>query len=334
MPKNKNYSTRLRILDRYLGSGKAYSGNELMGFINRELKLRGEPPITSRTTLMGDLINIENEYRVNIVREKQGRITTYKYKDPNFSIYNNDLSEEDYNHLGQALFILERFEGMPQFDWMTKLSTSLHLQMTNGKQVKSIVSFESSSNNKGMENFTPLFDAIHNKTTVKLRYKSFDMCEPQTIIVHPYYLKQYNNRWFLFCCTGNYTNISNYPLDRILNISLANVPYRDTNIDFNEYFEDMIGVTKREGQLPDKILLKFPAEEYPYVATKPWHRTQRIVSKDEHSVTIELDVVINYELEQKILSWGDYIEVLQPENLRNIIKARINAAASLYETKK
>ena len=65
----------------------AYSGKELTEFINRELELRGEPTITSRTTLMDDLLNIENEYHTNIVRKKHGRQTTYQYEDSNFSIF-------------------------------------------------------------------------------------------------------------------------------------------------------------------------------------------------------------------------------------------------------
>ena len=52
MPNTKNYSTRLRVLDQCLRSGHAYSGKELTEFINRELELRGEPTITSRTTLL------------------------------------------------------------------------------------------------------------------------------------------------------------------------------------------------------------------------------------------------------------------------------------------
>lgn len=330
MPNTKNYSTRLRVLDQCLRSGHAYSGKELTDFINRELELRGEPIITSRTTLMDDLLNIENEYHTNILRKKHGRQTTYQYEDPNFSIFSTELSEDDILHLGQALDILRRFDGMPEADWISELGARLNLCMNNRKEVRAAVGFESAIYNKGMEHFTPLFNAIRKKTTVELRYQSFKMQEPQTLIVHPYYLKQYNNRWFLFCCNGDYTNLSNYPLDRILSVKLAHVPYRETHTDFDEYFEDVIGVTKREGQQSEKVLLRFPKDEYPYVATKPWHGSQKKVAEDERTVTIELDVVVNYELEQKILSWGDYVEVLQPETLRQIISNRLLSAAKRY----
>lgn len=57
MPNTKNYSTRLRIHDQCLGSGHTYSGKEPIGFANRELELRGEPIISSRTILMEGLLN-------------------------------------------------------------------------------------------------------------------------------------------------------------------------------------------------------------------------------------------------------------------------------------
>lgn len=113
-------------------------------------------------------------------------------------------------------------------------------------------------------------------------------------------------------------------------MKLAHVPYRETHIDFDEYFEDVIGVTKREGQQSEKVLLRFLKDEYPYVATKPWHGSQKKVAEDERSVTIELDVVINYELEQKILSWGDYVKVLQPLSLRETIAKRLEKASQYY----
>lgn len=331
MPNTKNYSTRLRVLDQCLRSGHAYSGKELTDFINRELELRGEPTITSRTTLMDDLLNIENEYHTVILRKKHGRQTTYQYENPNFSIFSTELSEDDILHLDQALDILQRFDGMPEADWVAELSARLNLCMSNHKEVRTAVGFESSMYNKGMEHFTPLFNAIRKKTTVELRYQSFKMQEPQTLIVHPYYLKQYNNRWFLFCCNGDYTNLSNYPLDRILSVKLANVPYRESHIDFDDYFADVIGVTKREGQEAEIVLLRFPKNEYPYVATKPWHGSQKKVAEDDRSVTIELNVVINYELEQKILSWGDFVEVLKPVSLVRIISHRLEIASLKYD---
>lgn len=331
MPNTKNYSTRLRVLDQCLRSGHAYSGKELTEFINRELELRGEPTITSRTTLMDDLLNIENEYHTNIIRKKHGRQTTYQYEDPNFSIFSTELSEDDILHLGQTLDILRRFDGMPEADWISELSARLNLCMNNRKEVRTAVGFESAIYNKGMEHFTPLFNAIRKKTTLELRYQSFKMQEPQTLIVHPYYLKQYNNRWFLFCCNGDHTNLSNYPLDRILSVKLAHVPYRETRIDFDEYFSDMIGVSRKDGQQSEVVILRYPKDQYKYVATKPWHGSQKVLEENNDYVIVQLDVILNYELEQQILSFGDYVEVIAPKSLRDKIAQRLQNSLAQYK---
>lgn len=331
MPNTKNYSTRLRVLDQCLRSGHAYSGKELTEFINRELELRGEPTITSRTTLMDDLLNIENEYHTNIIRKKHGRQTTYQYEDPNFSIFSTELSEDDILHLGQTLDILRRFDGMPEADWISELSARLNLCMNNRKEVRAAVGFESAIYNKGMEHFTPLFNAIRKKTTLELRYQSFKMQEPQTLIVHPYYLKQYNNRWFLFCCNGDHTNLSNYPLDRILSVKLAHVPYRETRIDFDEYFSDMIGVSRKDGQQSEVVILRYPKDQYKYVATKPWHGSQKVLEENNDYVIVQLDVILNYELEQQILSFGDYVEVIAPKSLREKVAQRLQNSLAQYK---
>lgn len=84
------------------------------------------------------------------------------------------------------------------------------------------------------------------------------------------------------------------------------------------------------GSSPRRFSFASP-DEYPYVATKPWHGSQKKVAEDESSVTIEFDVIINYELEQKILSWGDYVEVLQPDSLVDIIRHRLTTAVSIYD---
>lgn len=330
MANTKNYSTRLKVLDHYLSSGHAYTGRELIAFCNRALEERGEHPITSRTTLADDLLNIENEYKCIITRKKVGRATVYQYADPNFSIFSTDLTEDDLSHLAQAMNILRRFEGMPNTDWLQELNTRLNMCMSNHETVRSIVGFEPTLYNKGMEHFNSLFNAIRRKEAVEIIYQSFKMPQPQHLIVHPYYLKQYNNRWFLFCCTGDYTNLSNYPLDRIQAVRSSDVDYRDTDIDFKEYFKDIIGVTKEAGKPVERVLLRFPKAEYPYVATKPWHPSQKIVERDGANVTIELHVIPNYELEQRILSWGNYVEVLQPAPLRNKIKDRISAIHLSY----
>lgn len=109
------------------------------------------------------------------------------------------------------------------------------------------------------------------------------------------------------------------------------MPYRESNIDFNEYFEDFIGITKLNDKQSEKVLLYFSKSDYRYVETKPWHGSQRKVGEDEEGVFVEFDVIINFELEQKILAFAEQVTVLQPESLRQTIMARTQQALQNYE---
>lgn len=108
--------------------------------------------------------------------------------------------------------------------------------------------------------------------------------------VHPYYLKQYNNRWFLFGITEqDKNNLINLPLDRIGSIEVVDIPYiPNTKFNFEEYFEDVVGVSvPREGE-PEKVVLKFDKRQYPYIITKPLHPSQAIL--DDENCIVQLTV--------------------------------------------
>lgn len=72
------------------------------------------------------------------------------------------------------------------------------------------------------------------------------------MVINPYHLKQYNNRWFLFCFNEEYQTISNYPLDRIVSLEELNKEFEPSTINWMDYFEDIIGVTKPEEATVEK----------------------------------------------------------------------------------
>ena len=123
---------------------------------------------------------------------------------------------------------------------------------------------------------------------------------------------------------AEYNSITNFALDRILDLVIVeNVQFiQNENIDFEEYFKDVIGVTIPKPEVTkQRILLQFSEKQYPYVASKPMHHSQEIVNSEERTIAIE--VRPNYELEQQILSFGPDVEVLAPDNYREYIREKI-----------
>lgn len=107
---------------------------------------------------------------------------------------------------------------------------------------------------------------------LKVKYRSYnEHSQEQNIIFHPYYVRQYNNRWFVFGLREDKNRISNLALDRIIDFEkLEDVPYhRNREIDFEHYFDDIVGVTHPNGVEKEHIVLKATKNRFPHIVSKP-----------------------------------------------------------------
>lgn len=328
MANTKNYSLREKIIDKYLCRGW-YTRQQLEDACNDELEAHREAPITSRQTIINDLDTIASRHHVTIEKKKCGRTTYYRYQDSSFSIYKPQLSPDDYHRLREALKVIKSFTGMPQFEWADGIGHRLDMRLNRDGDIRTIVSFEDSAYNTGIQHFTPIFNAISEKTTLNVSYKSFKSDDVWTFDFSPYYLKEYNNRWFVLGKSPGYERISIYALDRILSLGNAGVKYEDTDVDFDTYFENVVGVTVRDEEV-QTVEVWFSKQQLDYIETKPLHRSQRLISRDETGGILQFDLIPNYELEQAILAQGEYAKVLAPASLRAKIRQRLCDSLTNY----
>lgn len=120
-------------------------------------------------------------------------------------------------------------------------------------------------------------------------------------------------------------------MDRINGeIEKTNKDYRQDTTNWEEFFEDIIGVSKDPDKQIEEVKLLFNKEQAPYIQTKPLHGTQKNKLKPDGSLLVEIEVVINYELEMRILSFGEKVKVIAPENLVTTISNRIHLLSQIY----
>jgi predicted DNA-binding transcriptional regulator YafY len=114
-------------------------------------------------------------------------------------------------------------------------------------------------------------------------------------------------------------------------IQIVQAIYLPNNeVNFEEYFEDVIGVSVPNIGTIEKILLKIDVETWPYLQTKPIHGSQKCKEQTADYTIIELQLKPNFELEALIFSHAEKIEVLSPESLRERIKYRIKKLNQKY----
>lgn len=123
----------------------------------------------------------------------------------------------------------------------------------------------------------------------------------------------------------------NLAIDRIIDTKPTEKFFTDSlNFDADEYFKDVIGVTVNHEQKAKDVVLFVAHKHAPYVMTKPFHPSQKLIDKNSYGITISLKVRHNFELEKEILGLGDGITVISPDRLRSNIQNRLEIASESY----
>ncbi|MCU4177700.1 helix-turn-helix transcriptional regulator [Carboxylicivirga sp. N1Y90] len=334
MPTNKNATIRYLTLDRCFSNlGRNYYINDLIEACNEAL-LDIDPLSTGvkRRQVYDDIKFMRDSkgYDAPIETFKNGKRAYYRYTDSDFSISKQPITEDEVQKLKETLLTLSRFQGLPQFEWIDDMKARLDHSF-NRRSDQKVISFEENPFLTGREFLGSVYNSIINKVVIEIEYQSFRHDTTTHFTIHPYHLKQYNNRWFLFGLNDNRNEITNIPLDRICSIEESTRHYQPNSIiNFEDYFEDVIGVSIPSGEKTQKVVLKLSNQLWPYVKTKPIHGSQKIKTQTEKFTIIELDLYLNYELEALILSRGEQIEVIEPIDLRNKIQERIAQMGECY----
>ncbi|MCG8580868.1 MAG: WYL domain-containing protein, partial [Bacteroidales bacterium] len=324
MPTNRNALIRYTTIDKCLRNRyRQWTLEDLIDACSEALyEYEGIDKGVSRRTVQMDIQMMRSEklgYNAPIiVTDKK----YYTYEDPDYSITQLPLSEQDLSKLGDAVEILKQFQGFSHFKEMTGLIQKLENKIyTENTQSRPIIHIERNENLKGLEHLNDLYQSVLKKQVIKVEYQSFKAKRSNRIYFNPYLLKEYNNRWFLIGKQKKGDMIMNLALDRIHSFEvMEQMPFKD-DPEFipDNYYKDVIGATVNSGLLPRTIKIFVNNHHKPYILTKPFHWSQYIVEERSDGIVIAIKVVPNFELERLILGYGDSIEVLSPPSLRRQI---------------
>lgn len=325
MPTNKNAQLRYQVLDRCFSDfTHKYSIDDLIDKVNDVLYDLNGTEVSMRQ-IREDIKYMRDRVTYNAPIKAypwDGKKCYYRYEDRDFSIFNNDLSVEEVNKLRSTLDMLNNYRGIPGNSWLEEVISNLEYRFGIKSNKDNVIAFEQNEQLIGLEYLSEVIDAAVNHTPLIIYYRTYKGKE-FTSTIHPYHVKQYNNRWFLFGYEEESGKIANKALDRIQRVSLANVPFKpNTSIDFGHFFDEVVGVSIPNDDVEKAtIILRFTEARFPYVTSKPIHKSQTILSEDD--CTISLEVKPTRELEQQILSFGSDVEVLSPKSYRSQIGSKI-----------
>ena len=343
MPINKDALRRFRIIDRLLADpNQDYTTGDILRAVNRTCTK------VSLRMIQKDILAIEDEFGKVIERNKGGR-GTVRYKDQSQPVFYQELTSDEEEMLREVLASLGQFDGLDNFTWLDLLKKKL--QFKTAKKVAPLISF---SKNEGLQIpdtlLCRLFTAISRRKVIQIRYKAFSG-QKKEYTVYPYQLKQFNDRWFLLCTPlandefpYNPEFIATFALDRMDSKFdyVEEKPSIDCQVDFNDRFNQIIGVTLKEDAEVEEVIFAVEKDSLPYVQTKYLHNTQMQIGgeweeelRDKYPTLGEctffsIECRPNHELYSRFASYSDQIILLKPKYMRDELRRKMEASANNY----
>ena len=334
MPANRNALIRYKTIDTCLKNRfRKWTLEDIIEKVSDILyEYEGMDKGISRRTIQADIQMMRSDklgyFAPIVVLDKK----YYTYEDPNYSITNIPISENDLSRMNEAVEVLKQFKGFSHFESLNEVVQKLedHVYAV-GQKKNPVIDFEKNENLRGLAFLDIIYQSIIQKKTLKMSYQSFSAREPNEFFFHVWWLKEFKNRWFAVGVRKDNGKISNLALDRIVSISLTDeVQYiENQDIISEEYYKNVIGVTVNNLR-PMALQIFVVKDHAPYVETKPLHHSQQLIERNDEGIIIEIKVQHNYELEREILGFGEAMQVISPEGFRRKIKMRLMEAAEGY----
>lgn len=334
MATNKNAQLRYQVLDRCFSNfQRKFLIGDLLEEVNERLQDLYGISISERQ-IRDDIKYMRDRVTYNAPIDTipyMGKKCYYRYSDSSFSIFKNELSVEELTKLHTTIDMLGKYRGIPANAWLEEVVSNLEYRFGVKSNPENLISFEQNEQLKGLEYLSDIIDATVNHQTLEINYRSYKGKE-RTVLFHPYFVKQYNSRWFLFGLDGKFDRIMNMALDRIQSLNHSQALFiPNKTIEFSSYFKDIIGVTIPKEDIKKEIIkLKFTPERFPYVISKPIHHSQQNVEGEE--CTITLSIKPTRELEQQLFSFGPDVEIISPPLYRTYIQKKIEETMKKYSS--
>ena len=215
-------------------------------------------------------------------------------------------------------------------DWLME-ALSLNSLINESAGLRSRLLFESEPSSHRFLKDT--IRAIRDERMLEVNYQGFKMDAPRDFLLEPFCLKEYKRRWYLFARKhGVDKEPHSFALDRMNAVAVSEKPFTvPKSFDARSFFSTRYGVLQYEGEKPARIKLKVCARQANYFRTLPLHSSQKETEKNAEYSIFSYYLTPNYDFIHDVLYFGDDVEVLEPEVLRESMAKTIEMLNSRYK---
>lgn len=215
-------------------------------------------------------------------------------------------------------------------EWLLN-SFSVGNMLLEGKDLKGRIICEKIPS--GYEYLTEIIEAMRENRIINISYQGFNKPKAATFELMPYAVRVFKQRWYLIGGNVVFENkdIRIYALDRIQDLEITDKKFKlPRNFDAEELFEPYYGVSLINGDV-ERIRIKVYNNQAKYFRSLKIHESQEEIETTPEYSVFEYHIKPTYEFEQELLSHGESVEVLEPDDLRECMKSTLQAALEHYK---
>jgi predicted DNA-binding transcriptional regulator YafY len=171
-------------------------------------------------------------------------------------------------------------------------------------------------------------EAAREQRTLEIVYYTMSRRREGRRRVDPYRIWFFNGTFYLIGHCHKRGEVRIFALDRIRMLSVTKETFEvPETFDLEEFLRPSLGVFQGE---PVRVRIRFGPEAAGYIREKVWHESQELTPEEDGSVVFEAEVAGLEEVRFWVLGWGSLAEVLEPEALREAVKAEARAMVERY----
>lgn len=272
----------------------------------------------SKETIQKDIANMKSPYPdgfdapIQFNRSHLG----YEYTDPNYSLAGISMRPEDLEALNEAVDVIQAIGGSKisdKFNHAVEKLFSASLEKKQEEKRKPILQTMTPPISRGFEYFDLFYSACNEKKPVSFIHFSYKKRKFNHIIIHPFLIKEFDNRWYIIGYSELHKNTRTFGLDRISEPLLLKRSFINTDIEHvQKYLHDVYGVFPIPKSKKETIEIQVSQLGTHYFQAYPLHQSQKITKNSDGSSVITFEIIPSVELARYFLSQGRHVEILKP----------------------
>lgn len=314
---------RLAELDRLIRAGKYPNCTSF-----------AEEWAVTAKTIQRDIEFLRDQLRAPLKFDR-GR-NGYFYTDKSFSLPMLDLNEGEVLYLLLAEQMAEQLRGTPVADSLEilfgKIRDSLSDKgLMDAEVFKRKFSFHGQPTRPINETvWTCAFRALCSDRVLRMVYRAAEAKEATTREVEPIHVACVEGEWYLVAYDKSRGGMRHFSISRIKSAEMTDWTCELRDFDPETYFANRFGRYIGGPDEHHNIVLRFDKSAAPWVMERQWHPRQTAKIRKDGSLILSFPAPALFEVKRWVLQWGSEVTVVKPTELRDEIKAEVDAMKKCY----